>query len=223
MAELKKDMTHAEAAAHLREEVTNTAKREIAPLLLMPNEGAPPTSGYFSVVRGIFTETDYLGALYRGWDGNRRDKIATTAKAVAFFREAYSAGTGNSLYDVHGKLLVEMYRMGTVHLHAPKVFENPDSSTRLLGWALMDEPTGIDPTTGDELPHLELHQLRGWPDMTVIPVSLTRLFEDFLLAIEYFAKLLDGEAASEGSQQLELWRQTADALSEPEEKLNVSW
>lgn len=223
MAELRRGMTHGEAAAHLREEVTNTANREIAPLLLMPNNSGPPSSGYFSVVRSVFTETDYLGALYSGWNGARRDKIATTPKAVRFVREVYAAASGNALYESHGKLLVEMYRMGTVHLHAPKTFENVNNSTPYLGWALMDEPSGTDPNTGDALEHLTLHQLRRWPDMTVLPVSVTQLFDDFLRAVEHFANLLDAEQACRGTTQLGLWRQTADALSEAEEKPNLSW
>lgn len=215
-------MTHAEAAAHLRVEVTNTANREVRPLLTLA-DGQP---GYFNVVRAVLSDTDYLGALYSGWpEAPNVRQVATTAKAVRFIEEVYAAATANADYAAHGKLLYNVFRMGTVHLREPKTFDNPISSTPFLSWVLMDGQTGqLEPAFGgDAIQHLKLKPAIVNPDETLLPVSVRQLFEDFLLAVGHYAAALDHERGAGGATPLlDRWKESADAIV-AKESTDLTW
>ena len=51
---------------------------------------------------------------------------------------------------------------------------------------------------------------------TILPVSITVLFDDTIRSCEYFAGLLEAEGALGGHAMLDLWQQTADALCSAE-------
>jgi hypothetical protein len=83
-------MSHAAAAAHLREEVIGVSRAETGLL------GVANTPAFFGAVRGVMCDLDYVAALCAGWNGSRRDKISTKEKTVRFIREVMAAATGNN-------------------------------------------------------------------------------------------------------------------------------
>lgn len=167
MATLKRDMTHAEAATHLREEVVGTLRFETARLLGRPPSPTEISSAvvrailrilpqrkpaFFGVVRGVLSDVDYVGALYGGWDGKDRRRIATVEKAVRFITDVFPVATGNHDYGARGEHLYDMFRHGTIHLRAPKRLTNAAAGTPILSWALMEQRTVVsqfeNPTWG---------------------------------------------------------------------------
>ena len=214
MAPLFKSMSHSDAAEHLRGEVMQVAEREVRPLLELS------ATAYFGAALLTMCGIDYVGALYAGWNGHDRRQIATTAKAVDFLTDAVARATGLPSYNTHGQHLVEIYRMGLVHLRAPKIFTAPNRSTAELTWALMDDrageliqtPTG--PVTANHLFPVPLSR-----DRTALPVSVVALHEDFLVSCEWFATQLEHEAGSAATVLIDRWRSTADALAQPEATL----
>jgi hypothetical protein len=202
MAPLKQNMIHAEAVEHLRNEVVGTLRLETGRLL-----NRPPA--FFGAVRGVISDLDYVAALYAGWDGVDRRQIAIARKAIAFFRDIFSAALGDPAYGQFAEHLYGMYRVGTIHLRAPKQLRNPSASTEILSWALMEDrteefeyPLGSGKTCRGT--HLQPIALDG--QKTLLPVSIQALFEDFVKACEHFAKLLEAEAASGGTDLLTRWR-----------------
>ena len=120
-----------ERAVRERVEVVGVARREITPLL----ELEPP--GFFGAVRMLMCEVDYLAALYFGFNGKDRRKISTPGKSVRFIDEVISQASGEGNYRRFAKHLYEMYRVGLVHLRAPKIVTRADASTPVLTWTLM--------------------------------------------------------------------------------------
>jgi hypothetical protein len=53
------------------------------------------------------------------------------------------------------------------------------------------------------------------PFCDLLPVSIQRLFDDFLSACEPFAVRLEDEELAGGGALLSRWRSAADALAEP--------
>ncbi len=205
-------MTHAQAAEHLREEVTNTARRETGPLV-----GLEPPA-FFGAVRAVMTDMEYVAALYCGWDGRDRRKIATTKKTTRFIVEIVAEGACNGGYRDYGRHLYEMYRVGLVHLRAPKRLRSQRASTPILTWTLTGaRGTAMIDVEGEQIEVEHLRPRKISDELTSLPVSVPQLFDDFLAACELFAKRLEEEARRGGNELIERWRSTADALVEPEE------
>ncbi len=216
MAPLTQGMTHEAAAEHLRVEVVGTATREITPLLQLE----PP--GFFGAVRMLMCEVDYVAALYCGFKGNDRRKISTPGKSDRFIDEVISQASGDSNYKRFAKHLYEMYRVGLVHLRAPKIVTRSDASTPVLTWTLMTRRNRKVAYFGHFvlLDHLVPYQINA--DITTLPLSIDAFFDDFVAACEFFAVALEHERDVGGEELLTRWRQTADALSEAE-PTNLRW
>jgi hypothetical protein len=209
MAKLKVNMTHDEAAEHLRGEVVGTSRHETAPLVRIP--------AFFGAVRAIMSDIDYVAALHEGWDGRDRRQIATARKAVDFLKTVFPAATGNQQYAVLANHLYDLFRHGTVHLRAPKFVVNRASSTSILSWGLMEaRMEDFDDGLGTRFTGTHMQPVRATAQKTVLPVSIQVLFEDFLSSCEYFANGLETEARVSGDAQISKWRQTADALASAE-------
>jgi hypothetical protein len=99
----------------------------------------------FAAVRGVMCDLDYVAALHAGWNGVRRDKIATKDKTVRFIRDVMSAATGNEGYRRWARHLYELYRTGLVHLRAPKVLHNATQNPPRLAWFLMFDRATWEP------------------------------------------------------------------------------
>jgi hypothetical protein len=135
MGALKAGMTHDEAAEHLRKEVAETLRFETARLL------GPPGPAFFGAVRSILSDMDYVAALYVGAQGRARRDFGQRADTVTFLKDVVAAATGDIGYQTYGEHLRDMFRVGTVHLRAPKQLENPACSTPILSWGLMEDRT----------------------------------------------------------------------------------
>jgi hypothetical protein len=209
MGRLTVGMTHREAVQHLRKEVIGTARLETGPLLAIP--------AFFGAVRAIMSDLDYVAALYDGWDGKDWRKIATSKKAERFLRDAFSAATGDRQYSVMAEHIYGLYRHGTVHLRAPKQVKNIVCSTPILSWGLMEKRTErFDDKAGTRFVGTHLRPVKISAQRTVLPVSIRVLFSDFIKACRWFGDELDAERRAGGSKLLTRWRQTADALANPE-------
>lgn len=218
-------MSHADAARHLRLEVIETARRETGRLV----DWRDPA--FFSAVRGVMCDADYVAALWAGREEENRRQLATPQKTQAFFAELVAEASGNDAYARFARHLYELYRVGTVHLRAPKVVvaaEGHPTSTPALTWALMQAP--LDSVRIGEnvypLRHLEptdvLKTIEGFHTVTMLPVSINQLFSDFLGACELFARKLEDESSRRGDELLSRWRAAANALCVPEQS-RLEW
>jgi hypothetical protein len=166
MPELSPEMSHREAAEHLRKEVIETCRSETG-RLVDPNKPA-----FFGAVRGVLSDLEYPAALWAGWNGENRRHIATSEKSVRFLRDVMASATGERAYADLGKHLFELYRVGTVHLRAPKKLIVHDGETDVaLTWALMSHRRDTAVVAGEmvELEHLRPKRVgkavgRYWPD-----------------------------------------------------------
>lgn len=211
MGVLEPDMTHTAAVAHLRGEVAEVAKSETGRLVVAEEPA------FFGAVRGVMCDLDYVGALYAGWNGHRRDRIATKDKTVRFIRDVMSTATGEDGYRRWSKHLYELYRTGVVHLRAPKVLHNSACDPPRLAWLLMfDRRTDIPEVASGSAEHLRVVRASAKQATAFLPVSIRALFEDHLAAVEYFAQSLETEADEGGHALLHRWRETANALCEPD-------
>jgi len=210
-------MSHHEAAEHLREEVIGTCQRETGRLV------DPADPAYFGAVRGVLSDLEYPAALWDGWDGVCRRQIATSRKSVKFLSEVVAPATGDRAYAELGKHLFELFRVGTVHLRAPKRLIVHDAGTEVvLTWALMSRRRETIRLGGQEV---ELEHLRpkrvGKPvgrftSSVILPLAIDILLEDFVSACEAFAVRLEVEAQDGGKKLISRWRSAANALCEPE-------
>lgn len=114
VAQLTPDMSHREAAAHLPEEVIGTCRRETGRLV------DPVEPAFFGAVRGVLSDLEYPAALWAGWDGANRRHIATARKSVRFLREVMAPATSEPAYADLAEHVFQLFRVGTVHLRAPK-------------------------------------------------------------------------------------------------------
>jgi hypothetical protein len=115
-----------------------------------------------------------------------------------------------------------MYRIGLVHLRAPKIVTRSDASTSVLTWTLMTR-RNRKVAYFDRfviLDHLVPYRINT--DITTLPLSIDAFFDDFVTACEFVAVALERERDGTGDELLVRWRQTADALSEPE-PTNLRW
>ena len=210
MAELIKDMSQDDIAAHLRDEVCRTARKETGRLV------TPQDPALFGAVRGVMCDLDYVAALYFGWTGKRRDQISSKRKSVRFLREVMPAATGEAGYRQFARHLYDLYRCGVVHLRAPKLLQSPSASTKALTWALMYPRRGEAEINGTvlEVEHLKL--LRPTARLAYLPLSIQALLDDFLTTCEHLAHEFEMERDAGKSELRNRWRSSANALVDPE-------
>jgi hypothetical protein len=225
MGELDIDMSAEAAATHLRQEVSGTARFETGRLV---DWRAP---AFFGAVRAVMSDMEYVAALYCGWDGENRRRIATAGKTQQFLREVVAEAAEEPGYSQYGRHLYEIYRLGTVHLRAPKVIVDNSGrcSSPALTWALMQVRRDSVAIGAREysLRHLEpirvAKQIAGFPTVTMLPVSINALLDDFLSACEMFAARLEADAANGDHELVDRWRSVADALASPQPNESLQW
>jgi hypothetical protein len=214
MVQLKARMSHDEAAGHLRNVVVPTAKHETQPLAT--------SAKFFSAVRNIFCDLDYLGALFCGWDGLNDLQIATKKKCVAYLADVIAPAAKNPAYATYGGHLYESVRSGTVHLRAPKELENASNSCQVLSWCLLTQRKEFWQPLGTHAEHLVTVSSPASPRKLFLPLSITVLFDDFLSGCEHFAQMLEAEKAAGGSTLLANWDSAAVGLTRPG-KSSLTW
>jgi hypothetical protein len=173
---------------------------------------------------------NYVAALYCGWEGDNRRRIATGAKTVRFVKEVVAEATGEAGYDRFARHLYEMHRVGTVHLRSPKVVvaAGQARSSPALTWTLMQasRTSYALAISSYSLRHLEpvevAKQIADFPTATMLPVSIRALFDDFLSACEFYAVRLEEQRAG-GDDLIASWRTTADTLASPEPNEDLDW
>ncbi len=143
-------------------------------------------------------DIDYVAALYVGWDGIDRRKIATGQKTIRFLEEVIADAAERQAYRTYARHLYDMYRVGTVHLREPKIVVKVDESctTPALTWALMQARRDFVRIGAESysLSHLEpivvRKRIANFPEATMLPVSIQALFDDFLSGCEVLATRL---------------------------------
>ena len=200
---LKPSMTLKEAKEFLQGDLKQSIENDIRPILQPEKE----EGGYFGVTVLVLCYVEFLGALYDGKKGGN-----TTNKSVRFIKEVL--GSVDSQYRLadNARLLHDMYRHGTVHLYAPKVLKSK-RSRRELRWFLYKghrEARKIVDRRALKLRHMQPIESDAVSDW--LPVSINCLYDDLRAAIDEFCALLDADK----NGRLEKWRQTADALCDPE-------
>jgi hypothetical protein len=183
--------------------------------------GFKTRAGFFSVPKLVLTCVDYLGALYVGWNNERkngRPVFTSGPKAKAYLRDLF--GQVYAEYKTHGDLLWEIYRHGTVHLNEPKVLQN---GTRTISWQLFKgdykqrkvEGGGVPTAPGKfvrmDLTHLVPAEIVGLPGEWMLPVCTTCLYEDLVASIDQYVDLIQSNSAIEDS-----FRKTVNEMVKPE-------
>lgn len=213
---LKPNMTLHEAKEFLRGDLKESIKNDIYPILQPEKE----EEGYFGVACLVLCYIDFLGALYGGWKAEMfpknkkfpegRKKIATSEKALCFIRKVLGSVDPQYQAQDNADLLYEMYRHGTVHLYAPKVLKRNGRELRWLLYKGHREARKIVDRRALKLRHMQPIESDAVSDW--LPVSINCLYDDLRAAIDEFCALLDADK----NGRLEKWRQTADALCDPE-------
>ena len=174
----------------------------------------PPTSRPSAL---LTRDLDYVAALHAGWNGRRRDRIASKDKTIRYIREVVSLASGNDAYRRWATHLYDLYRTGLVHLRAPRSYTTQSQDPPSLSWFLMLDP--VTPATGHvagPAEHLQLVRAQTKQATSYLPVSIRALLDDYLASVEHFAEALQAECRNDGDELLTRWRQTADALCEPD-------
>jgi hypothetical protein len=213
---LERNMDLIKIVEHLEGDIKTSIVNDIQPCLnLGRNEG-----GYFGVPRLVLSYVDYLGAFYHGYNGridrNTNRRIFTErGYSKAFLNDVFGQIDPN--YRKHGKLLWEIYRNGTIHLYSPKIIKDKISN-RTIGWILhkLDRSVQLDPPYSFHAEHLvpHYHGDNKWSQ----PISMKCLYNDLIDAIDRYVSLIQTETSLESN-----FKQTAEALLEPEETSNLQW
>lgn len=203
------------------DDLTTSAKNDIQPIIQLKN----PEGGYFGVPRTVLSYIDYLGALYRGYNGERDRngvrRIATSRKAEHFITEIMSQI--DPVYRETGRLLYRMYRHGTVHLYRPNALRRQDG--RMIAWISYKGPRQGLVSDGNRLNISAQHciPIRLTDTEDRLPVSINCLYDDLLASIERYYLLIENEINSgQGSNLQQNFSNVVDALMEPDET-NLTW
>ncbi len=175
---------------------------DISPII----QPGKPEGGYFGVPRTVLCYIDVLGLLYSGWSGKKNkhgDKVdfATPEKAKIYIKKVFSKV--DKLYADNGDLLYDMYRHGTVHLHAPKKMVSRTEPTKTIEWLIYKgdrEQWEYYENRSVELRHLEI--IEWEKDRFILPVSIVILFRDLLEAIDLYRKMIYRDKSGELANNL---------------------
>lgn len=200
---------------YLKDDLKRSVVNDIGPFF-KPEE---KEGGFFAVPRLVLSYVDYLGVLYHGYNGKRdrhnRRIFSQSLYAKDFLRKFLGSVDNN--YKLHGELLWEMYRNGTIHLYAPKVLK--DKSSRIIGWIVYKGPRVAQIREETEaVIHLVPHRSPGQLDhVWQQPISIDSLYGDLISAIEGYAGIIPTSLDLQTN-----FRKSADALVEPEET-DLTW
>lgn len=165
-------------------------RNDIAPMI-QPNN---PEGGYFGVPRMVLCYINFLGLLFMGWNGEKKengdkDNFATTKKAKDYIKKVLSQV--DSLYKINGDLLYDMYRHGTVHIYSPKKLVSREFPKKTVEWLVYKgerEQWEYLENRSVKYRHLQIIE---WPeDRFVLPVSILVLYRDLLVSIELYQKMI---------------------------------
>ncbi len=203
----------------LEDEVKEQIFLEIEPILYI----GQATGGYFGATRQILCFLEFLGALSAGYNGkdkypNGAKKIATPKKTIQFIEDLL--GKVDSQYSQNGKHLYAMYRHGLVHLYQPRTIKQKNG--RVLKWAAYKgsrEHASINFKTDSgefliqDVRHLGISEDPSDKSSDFLTISITCLYKDLLTVIDnLYQKTIENK-----SDNLKNWRETANAILEPEE------
>ncbi len=209
---LEPGMSLQEIRDYLEDDLKASIRNDIGPVVQPRPEG-----GYFAVPRSVLSYVDFLGALYGGYGGDTdrsgRRRIATSEKAIRFIKDVM--GEVDELYQRNGVLLYEMFRHGTVHLYRPHELRRSDG--RVLSWLAYKGPREhwVNVPRALKVRHLQPVRRNGNSDW--LPVSITCLYDDLLLAVDVFWRKLQSDPHLVAN-----WHSASVALCEPE-PTNESW
>ena len=202
-------------------DLATSARNDIEPIIQPTN----PEGGYFGVPRAVLSYIDYLGALYRGYNGeqdrNGVRRIATSRKAEHFITEIMSQI--DPVYGESGRLLYRMYRHGTVHLYRPNAMRRPDR--RIIAWISYKGPREGLVSDGNitDVPARHCKPIRWSDEEDRLPVSINCLYDDLLSSIERYYGMIEVEINSgQNSRLQENFSNVVDALMEPDET-DLTW
>lgn len=210
---LKPGMSLDEIREYLTGDLKGSIRNDIWPIV----QADVPEGGYFGVPRSILSYVDFLGALYAGYSGEKdpsgRRIIATSQKAKKFIRDIL--GVADALYRQNGALLYEMYRHGTVHRYEPHQLRRSDG--RVLSWLPYkgSREDWVNVPHAMEVRHLEPVTRDANSDW--LPVSITCLYDDLVLALDVFWGKLQRDPKLVAN-----WHSASAALCEPEDT-KKSW
>jgi hypothetical protein len=217
-------MTRQEIVGYLSLEMRKVVEDDIKPCLLI---GAPK-GGYFSVPKLVLSCVDYLGALYCGWQPTERNSagrpiFTSTLKAIKYLEDVF--GQVFREYRSRGKLLWEIYRHGTVHLNEPKALQN---GAKTISWFIFkggwnermidaDVPTGPGQSVRMYVSHIVPMEITGLPNVWILPICTTCLYEDLLRSLEVYAQKIQKDPNLENN-----FRNTVNEMVKPDQT-NIPW
>jgi hypothetical protein len=161
----------------------------------------------------VFCYHDFLGLLYCGWGGKKHKKgykhaFATHEKAKKFIKEIF--GRIDNLYRVHGELLYDMYRHGTVHIYSPKKMIANKFPNRTIEWLLYKggrESWDYYENKATKFRHLEI--IEWSKDRFILPVSINVLYSDLIETIVLYRQMLRNDKSK---RLLKNFSEVANAL-----------
>lgn len=203
----------------LQEEVKEQIFLEVAPILYIGQE----VGGYFGATRQILCFLEFLGALYSGYNGrdkypNGAKKIASSKKSIMFIKKIL--GEVDDMYSQNGKYLYAMYRHGLVHLYQPRTIKQKNG--RILMWApykgareraTINFRTDVREFSIQNVRHMGISENPSDKSSDLLTVSIICLYKDLLTVIDNFYLRVEGNK----NDELKKWRETANAILEPEE------
>lgn len=170
--------------------------------------------GYFSVPRMVLCYVDYLGALYSGFTGTDIAKIATTAKARKYLVDVM--GRVDPAYNKQAKALIEIYRHGTVHLHAPIVLINKANKRKLVWECYKGTRRAMKQISQNaEVWYEHLIPYRVDSTTDVLPISINCLYDDLNQSIDEFCSMLFQELKCKGNKLLNNFVSAANVIIQP--------
>jgi len=219
----KANMNKQEIVGYLSNDLKPFLIEDITPCLQI---GVKTRAGFFSVPKLVLTCVDYLGALYVGWNNERkngRPVFTSGPKAKAYLRDLF--GQVYPEYKTHGDLLWEIYRHGTVHLNEPKILQN---GARTISWQLFKgdfkERTiigGVPTAPGKSIQMSQTHlvpaEIDGLPGEWMLPVCTTCLYEDLLASIDEYVGLIQKRSDIE-----DRFRKTVNEMVKPD-ITSITW
>jgi len=188
---LQPNMTLGDIIIYLQTDLDASIQNDVYPVL----QADKVQGGYFAVPRLVMCYVDFLGALYCGFTAGGNPNIASTAKASRYIQDVMSLV--DPAYRQNGRLLIEMYRHGTVHLYAP-ISLRRNSDNRILQWeaykGTRKEMLVAGTVAAKWVKHMEIYNHDHTTD--VLPISIVCLYEDLRQSIDEYCALLQREHAS---------------------------
>jgi hypothetical protein len=196
---------HPQWINYFRNDLAQSVNHDVRQLL--------PAQGSFGVPRQFFPYIEYLSGLVYG--PISADMLSNGPRAEQFLAQHMPM---EPLYGTQARLLINMWRHGTIHRYQPKVLQNADGSRR-LGWLSyygtrtnQDRPLASGPA-------MTVSHLTIWRSQTdtldYLPVCIECLVDDLDAAIENIAVLLENEQTTGGTALRDNMQNAAQVIHTP--------